>query len=163
GRTLLRVRDVVCSHGGRGLRVPAYWTWQPAVRFYLGLGLWVENWKHSVVFRSDPRAPEHRVEVADRAARFSIVRRSGAVEPLIEAARGEDRLGWAELPALRALRVEERIAHATETFAVALAVRGWPLLRTDASWEERFDSFDCGYPEGLAGKIEIFEAYDRKC
>jgi hypothetical protein len=53
--------------------------------------------------------------------------------------------------------------HAVGTFSVALAARGWPLLRTDASWRNRHAHADGGYPEGLAGKIEIFEAYDRKC
>jgi GNAT superfamily N-acetyltransferase len=158
-RALLRAREAVCEQGGRGLRVPAYWTWQEAVRFYLGLGLWVSNWKHSLVFRWDPGLPEHRIEIGDRGARFSIVRRGGAVEPLIEATREGDRLGWNELPALR----EARIHQAVDTFSVALALRGWPLLRTDRSWDERYDHFDGGYPEGLAGKIEIFEAYDRKC
>jgi GNAT superfamily N-acetyltransferase len=163
GRAIRRVRDAVCAHGGRGLRVPAYWTWQPAVRFYLGLGLWVEDWKHSIVFRADPRLPGHRAEIGDREARFSIVRPAGAAEPLIEASREGDRLGWRELPALRAFDQEAGIRRAPQTFAVALAARGWPLLRTDASWDARYDSFDGGAPEGLAGKIEIFEAYDRRC
>ena len=160
-RALLRAREAVCAHGGRGLRVPAYWTWQEAVRFYLGLGLWVWNWKHSLVFRWDPTFPEHRVEVGDRDARFSIVRTSGAVEPLIEATRDGDRLGSGT--SCRAHARGARIHQAVDTFSVALAVHGWPLLRTDRSWDDRHHYAASGYPEGLAGKIEIFEAYDRRC
>jgi GNAT superfamily N-acetyltransferase len=163
GRALLRAREAVSARGGRGLRVPAYWTWQPAVRFYLGLGLWVDDWKHAIAFRWDPASPEHRIEVGEREASFAIVRKSSAVEPLIEATREGDRLALRELPALGALCAEERIFHAVDTFAVALALRGWPLLRADTSWNDRHRYADCGYPEGLAGKIELFEAYDRKC
>jgi GNAT superfamily N-acetyltransferase len=163
GRALLRAREAFCAHGGRGLRVPAYWTWQPAVRFYLGLGLWVDDWKQAIVFRWDPASPPHRIEVGEREARFAIVWRNGAVEPLIEASREGDRLGWQELPALHALRDEERIFHATDTFAVALAVHGWPLLRADTSRDDRHRYAGSGYPEALAGQIEIFEAHDRRC
>ena len=38
----------------------------------------------------------------------------------------------------------------------------WPLTRSAQLWEERYASSDCGDPEGLAYKIEVFEAVDRR-
>ena len=40
---------------------------------------------------------------------------------------------------------------------------GWPLIRSDETWECRHHWSDAGAsPEGLAYKIEIFEAVDRQ-
>lgn len=167
-RALRRAQAAVCAHAaGRGehassralsgLRVPAYWTWQSAVRFYLDLGLWVSNWKHSLVFAWRDDLPPFRVEASEREARFSVVR-DGIAAPLIVAERDGERLGWRQVgedpPALR--------GPASQTFAVALAVRGFPLLRSPEAWAQRHASCDGGEPEGLAYKIEVFEAWDRK-
>ena len=48
------------------------------------------------------------------------------------------------------------------TFAVQLALAGWPLIRSEEDWEKRYHSSDAGQPEGLAYKIEIFEAVARE-
>jgi len=48
------------------------------------------------------------------------------------------------------------------TFAVHLALAGWPLIRSKENWEHRYRWSDAGEPEGLAYKIEIFEAVSRK-
>jgi GNAT superfamily N-acetyltransferase len=156
GRVLRRAQAAVEAHGWAGLRVPTYWTWQPAVRFYLGLGMWIANWKHSLVFCWRRDLPEHRIEVGEREARLSIVR-DGEPVPVLAATREGDRLGWT---ALRDLQGEETYYHARETFAVALATHGYPLIRSDAAWEERWLSSDCGAPEGLANKIEGWEAWE---
>lgn len=157
GRALRRAHAAVIAHGGRGLRVPAYWTWQPAVRFYLGLGMWAQGWKHAAVFGFEDDLPPHRIAAGDGEARFAVV--EGGVETaLIEAARAGDRLVWRELPAL-----SERLARrARETFAVALATRGFPLIRSEEAWADRHASSDGGWPEGLAMRIEAWEAWDRR-
>jgi GNAT superfamily N-acetyltransferase len=158
-RALRRAQAAMRAHAHRaaGLRVPAYWTWQPAVRFYLHLGLWVENWKHSLVFAWRDDLPPFRVDAGEREARFSMVR-DGASEPLIIATREGSRLGWTELGL-----GDFALAHyACQTFAVALAVRGFPLLRSPEGWARRHSWSDGGEPEGLAYKIEVFEAWDRK-
>jgi hypothetical protein len=127
------------------------------------MGLWLINWKHSLVFAFRDDLPAWRVEADDREARFSLAR-GDAFEPILSAARDGDRLRWTELPAY-AGRVEERaeIRHrAPGTFALALAVRGFPLIRSDERWAERHSWSDGGEPEGLAYKIEIFEACDKK-
>lgn len=46
--------------------------------------------------------------------------------------------------------------------ALHLALAGWPLIRSEETWEHRHDWSDAGEPEGLAYKIEIFEAMDRQ-
>jgi hypothetical protein len=49
---------------------------------------------------------------------------------------------------------------AVATLSLALAVRGWPLVRSAEAWErERFS--DLGGPESLAYKITIWEAWSR--
>ena len=162
-RALLRARDTVRAHGSRGLRVPTHWSWQPAVRFYLGLGMWIANWKHSLVFAWRDDLPEHRVEVGDHEARFGIVR-DGRATHLITATRDGDRLGWLESPRMKELlREDTSIYHnGVGTFAIGLALQGFPLVRSTERWEKRRDSSDLGHSEGLAYKIEIFEAIDRK-
>ena len=47
-------------------------------------------------------------------------------------------------------------------FSTALAVGGWPLIRSEEAWARRHRWSDTGEPEGLAYKIEIFEALDRR-
>lgn len=162
-RVLRRARDAVCAHGSRGLRVPTWWSWQHPVRFYLKLGMWVSNWKHSLVFRYVKELPEHRIDADEREARFSILR-DGVAEPLIIAARDGGRLQWTELPAFQEHRRGRTgfVHEATATFALGLAVRGFPLIRSDAAWDNRHYHADGGEVEGLAYKIEIFEAIDRR-
>ena len=163
GRTLHLAREALVAVGLDGLRVLTWWTWQPAVRFYLGLGMWVDNWKHELVFTSRHGRPEHRIVVADREATFGLAH-EGNVEPLIRASRDGDRLGWIESPRLRELIASgsREADDAPGTFAVALATHGWPLIRSAEHWNDRHGWSDCGEPEGLAYKIELFEAIDRR-
>jgi hypothetical protein len=69
----------------------------------------------------------------------------------------------------RARRVEEQLQlevvedtehDARSTFAVVLAMHGWPLVRSADHWEAARWS-DLGQPEALAYKISIWEAGDR--
>ncbi|MBI5367352.1 MAG: GNAT family N-acetyltransferase [Planctomycetes bacterium] len=159
GRVLGALLAAACEQGLRGLWVPTNWCWQPTVRFYLGLGLWVRSWKHSLVFSMTRDLPPWRVEVEGDAARFLVVRKRGAV-PLIRAGRRGDRLRWTTYPALK--RGEEIGNAAPGTFALNLAVRGWPIVRSDEMWAQRWNWSDCGQPEGLAAKIEVFEAVARQ-
>jgi hypothetical protein len=50
--------------------------------------------------------------------------------------------------------------HARSTFAVALAVHGWPLLRAGDDIDDAA-VYDAGGPSVLAYKIGMFEALDR--
>ncbi len=162
-RALREARDAVVRAGAVGLRVPTSWTWQAAVRFYLTRRLWVRNWKHQLVFTSNSELPDWTIEIGEAEARFGIAGDDSG-QPLIVAARDGDRLGWRELAGMGALRaVRSEVAHeAPGTFALALAVEGWPLVRSDEHWARRRNHSDGGEPEGLAYKIEIFEAVERR-
>jgi GNAT superfamily N-acetyltransferase len=162
GRALRRAEVAVRAGGGAGVRLTAYWAWQPAVRFYLGLGMWIVGWMDGLSFRWQPDLPAHRIEVGEREATFGVAR-EGAVEPLLVATRDGYRLGWTELPRLGELRAEGSFLpdRAVETFVVALATRGFPLIRSAEAWRAR-RAPGGGQPEGLALKIELFEAADRQ-
>lgn len=62
-----------------------------------------------------------------------------------------------------ALRERFHHAHilAPGTFALHLALAGWPLVRAAELWERRYDWSDLGMPEGLAYKITVFEEIAR--
>jgi GNAT superfamily N-acetyltransferase len=166
---LRRVYEAVCAQGVNGISISAHWAWQPAVRFCLGAGAWVYHWKDYLNFTKRQDLPEHRIEVKGDEARFGIVR-DGSVEYLLHAVRLGDRLGWTETPAMQRLEEEnanaeggfEVYALAPGTFALGLALHGFPLIRSDEDWADRHEWADGGEPEGLAYKIEIFEACDRE-
>ena len=67
-----------------------------------------------------------------------------------------------EEPAVRSPDGHPPPREAPGTLATALAVRGWPLIRSEEARARRHRWSDTGEPEGLAYKIEIFEALDRR-
>ena len=158
-RALRECDAVLGAHGARGLRISTWWSWQAAVRFYLGLGFWVANWKHELTFTWRQDLPSYRI-LEDRGVARLDIRHADAWQPLISAGNRGDRLGWHEEPAGRSSGCPPP-RQASGTLAVALAVRGWPLIRSEDAWARRHDWSDSGEPEGLAYKIEIFEAIDR--
>jgi GNAT superfamily N-acetyltransferase len=162
GRALAALKVEALAAGLRGLRIETNWTWQPAVHFYIHLGLWVLNWKHALVFVWHGGLARHRVEMAGRKAIF-LVQHEGAWHPLLEAENQGECLGWTELADYEALRVPlgEGYHLAPGTFALHLAVSGWPLIRSPELWAQRYDWSDAGMPEGLACKIAVFECIDR--
>ena len=159
--TLSLARKTLAAFGAGGLSVSTCWTWQSAVRFYLALRMWVESWPDALVFVwRDPRS-SWSAEVGEHTARFDVLY-DGQCEFSIGARRRGDRLELepplvASSPATAALA-----AQALQTFAVVLAVNAWPLIRSDQAWAERRRSSDRGAPEGLAYKLEMFEALERR-
>jgi hypothetical protein len=123
--------------------------------------MWVWGWKRSLDFIRRRELPAWSIALDGDIARF-LVQEAGTWRTLIEVRRAGVRLEWLE-PGLRHER-EELDFLAPGTFAVALAVRGFPLITSDDAWRaERERGFsDCGGPEGLALKIRRFEAWDRK-
>lgn len=164
-RALDAAYDTVAGAGADGLRIETSWCWQPAVRFYLGLGLWVRNWKHSLVFTRSKGLCPYRVDMDGRCAMFSVLI-TGTWMPLIEAENRGRSLGWRELDAHSSLVAQDAGARgchlAAGTFALHLAVAGWPLVRSRSQWARRHDWSDMGMPEGLAYKIAVFESVDRR-
>ena len=145
--------------GAGGIRLDTNWTWQPAVRFYARIGMWVRSWKHNLVFTWQSNLPPYRVEIGDTEAHF-LIEQDGGWLTKVTAQNLGDRLGW------EPIEVEPRLGEPfyciPGTFALHLALAGWPLIRSDETWEDRHHWSDAGQPEGLAYKIQIFEAIDRE-
>jgi ribosomal protein S18 acetylase RimI-like enzyme len=157
-RALEAVYQAALANGAGGIRLDTDWSWQPAVRFYARIGMWVWMWKHNLVFTWQPELPPYRVEFSGAQARF-LIEQDGHWRTVATARHLGDTLGWeaddVELPweALRSI---------PGTFAIHLALAGWPLIRSEENWEHRHHWSDAGEPEGLAYKIEIFEAVSRE-
>ncbi len=156
-------RTALAAEAG-GLVLSTAWTWQSSVWFYLHIGMWVRLWKHALQLTWAPGLPAYRVEIDESLARF-LVETGAGFEPWLEAEPRGERLGWRELPAYRALAEDQGRPEvwydAVGTFALHLALVGWPLIRSDELWREgRWADF--GPPESLAYKIEVFEAVARR-
>jgi GNAT superfamily N-acetyltransferase len=147
------------ANGAGGIRLDTNWTWQPSVRFYARIGMWIWMWKHNLVFTWQPDLPPYRVEIDGSQAHF-LIRHEDQWRLMVTAQNLGERLGW-EAADLKDLPIE--MSHCIPgTFALHLALAGWPLIRSDEDWERRYDWSDAGEPEGLALKIEIFEAVYRE-
>jgi ribosomal protein S18 acetylase RimI-like enzyme len=159
-RALEAVFHAATANGAGGIRLDTSWTWQPSVRFYARIGMWVWMWKHNLVFTWQKELPPYRVEIGEAEARF-LIQQDGQWRAVVTARHLGDRLGWEESGNLK--RVPGEAPHCISgTFALHLALAGWPLLRSEETWERRHHWSDAGEPEGLAYKIEIFEAVDRQ-
>lgn len=145
--------------GAGGIRLDTNWTWQPAVRFYARIGMWVRSWKHNLVFTWQSNLPPYRVEIGETEAHFQIDQDGGWIKKVTARNLG-DRLGWEPIDLEPG--IGEPFYCIPGTFALHLALAGWPLIRSDETWEHRHNWSDAGHPEGLAYKIEIFEAIDRE-
>lgn len=158
-RALEAVFHAAITNGAGGIRLDTNWTWQPAVRFYARIGMWVWMWKHNLVFTWQPELPSYRVDFGESQARF-LIQQNGRWRAVVTARNLGDRLGWEPDDLER--RPSEAFRCIPGTFAVHLALAGWPLIRSEETWERRYDWSDAGEPEGLACKIEIFEAVSRQ-
>lgn len=140
---------------GLGLRIETGWTWRRAVPFYLRTGFWLHLWKQDLEFVRRPNVPPPVIVVDERDARVSVASRDGPVV-LARARRTADRLvDHGEAPGL-----SEDLGHlswdARTTLSLAIALRGWPLIRSEAHWQtNRFS--DAVHPEALAMRIGIWE------
>ncbi len=164
-RILEALDDAARRQGILGIRIDAHWTWHRSIRFYLARSMWVWSWKREIGLGFDSALPPYRIDVDGEVAEFSIGR-DEARQVLWRARRAGTRLDLEETTALRRLEANDDDLHTVlcslATLSVALALRGWPLIRSDAAWAERRKSSDVGQPEGLAYKIEVFEAVARR-
>jgi hypothetical protein len=103
-------------------------------------------------------APPPRVEVT--AQRISLLREQ-ADTPVFSATRDGERLVWHDQRTDSERADSSTWLRREPTLALWLAVHGWPLIRGQETWAERHCWIDTGLPEGLAEKIQRWEAYAR--
>lgn len=158
-RALTRVRDAL-AEDGMGIRLDTCWTWQPAVHFYIRLGMWVYMWKRELCFRWSKGEPPPLLEVHDDEATLSV-ELAGRRTTLCRARRDGDRLLWEDVATEHEDEALTSLAwQADSSFALGLALHGWPLVRSPEQWEQSYWA-DAGPPEALAYKITLWEAFDR--
>lgn len=160
GRILTTVMHVLAKHDF-SLRLATDWTWHRTIRFYRKLGFWVYMWKRELDLIWTSEWPAPIVHVGDDEASLSVSVGDSEVT-LVRAHRHRDRLEMEEVPAadLRDKEIGAAYLHATSTLALELAMKGWPLVRSPAKWEETHYA-DGGPPEALAYRITIWEARER--
>ena len=158
---LATVEHILARHD-LGVRLETSWCWQQAVRFYLARRMWVRMWKHDLVFCWDPSTPAHRIDVRADTATLSV---DGEKDTIL-LARAHRRGNTLELPEQDASleqtkNLGEAPWHAQGTLSLAIALAGWPLVRSPQYWEKNYWA-DAGPPESLAYKIMVWEAWNRK-
>lgn len=182
GTRLIEALDGLARRLGFGaLRLETDWLWQRAVRFYLRQGFWVANWKRGMSLIRSFKDPPYRLRMGPERMVLRVLPAAAAGVPTspaedadaqdeprspyrIIARRRGDTLIWQEHPTDGA---EQQVTfsirlHAAATLSLWLAVGGWPLIRGADDWARRDDWCDVGMPEGLARKIQIFEALARR-
>jgi GNAT superfamily N-acetyltransferase len=159
-RTLRSINDAAVAAGFRGIRLGTHWTWHRALRLYLKLNMWAYSFKRSIEFVWMTNLPRYVIDIAGDTATFSIATDGGPTAVLI-ARRDGDRLIYDETPWMKARdECDDLRLRAHSTFAVALALEGWPLLPSPNALS-RSMAGDVGGPEVLAYKIAVFEHLDR--
>jgi GNAT superfamily N-acetyltransferase len=159
-RALRSLHEAAVRAGLGGLRLETYWVWQDAVRYYLRRGFWLFHWKHDLALMLHESLPDHRVEIAGDRAAF-LVLLDGSFRPLYRAERHGEALRLFDEPIARSREHAYFAAiHGEATLSLALAVAGWPLIRSPEDWE-RSRYADTGPPEALAYRIEWYEALAR--
>jgi GNAT superfamily N-acetyltransferase len=162
GRRAMASLMAVLANHHCGLRLDTSWCWQRTVKFYMSLGLWLYMWKRELTLCWDPRTPAPRLEVGEQTASLSVPLQGSHVV-LARAHRRGEVLELEQPPP--GVENEERIGeaywHAQSTLALALALHGWPLVRSSEAWESSYWA-DARSPEALAYKITVWEALARK-
>lgn len=157
-RVLEAVNALAVKCGLSGTLLSTEWSWQRAIRFYLGRAMWVWSWRHAIEFAWHRDLPAWHLDERERTARFTIGDgESRAV--VFEAHNHTDRLEWLERSSVD--RSTRELA--ASTFALCLAARGWPLLtETTETCHSAPAEARRGGPAELASRIRAFEARDRR-
>jgi GNAT superfamily N-acetyltransferase len=139
--------ECAIEEGFNGVQLETHWAWQRSLKFYLDRKMWVINWKHSITLGWDRAWPAWECEGDERELVFLV-----GGDRRLTARRNGDRLVLVEHGGDEGI-----MAYARTTFAVVLAMRGWPMVRSQQQWRDRWQSSDMGEIEGLAAKIQAFE------
>lgn len=152
--------SVVCAEletRDLGLRLETCWTWQRAVRFYLRTGFWLRSWKRDLSFTRYPRAPAPLVDIGDTDATVAVVV-AGRTTVLARARQDGRRLLYHDEEPDLPDTFRELSYDARTTLSLAIALAGWPLIRSEHHWECSQTS-DLLHPEALAARIQVWEAW----
>lgn len=166
GKAAIDVVEVEALRVGiDGITLEVYWTDPRAPGWYLRQGFWLRMWKDALRLQRCSYLPLHRIDIEGDRATFSILR-DGVVLPLIHGERQGGWLGWEETSFMEEIKAEPgmidiRLA-AAPTFALALALEGWPIRRSPAAVQQGLREMDIGGPEWLARRIEWEEAICRE-
>jgi len=153
--------ELAIAHGFAGIRVKTEWMYQSAVQFYLDIGLWVIGWKHNLDFGRLPDLPSYRFELQNKQALFWVNSPDSEKYQLFYTAHNKD--GYLVLEEQALVDEDYMLEHcALCTFSLCLAQNGFPLVASQAEWEEEMGWCDGAMPVCLAYKIEVWEAYERK-
>lgn len=159
-QALVALNEAAVAAGCEGIRLETYWVWQDSLRYYLRRGFWVSHWKHDVVFMLHKDLPAYQVTIGDDRARFDI-RLQGRWQPLHHAYRQGSVLRLVAEPlALSGERASLLGTTSQGTLVLALALSGWPLIRSTDHWKQ-MHYVDAAQPESLAYRIQWKEAKAR--
>ena len=137
GRRALAGLKQVLAPLGLGLRLDTSWTWQRTVRFYMNDGMWLYMWKRDLSFTWDPRTPPPTIVVGDTDAHLCVSLAGGTVT-LASARRIGNSLQFHERgdeTLAKENRIGEAYWQASSTLALAIALRGWPLIRSQEEYD----------------------------
>ncbi|MCC6874601.1 MAG: GNAT family N-acetyltransferase [Sandaracinaceae bacterium] len=148
-RALEATYRAAVAHGLGGVQLETHWAWKRSLRFYLERRMWVVGWASAIALAWDVTWP--RWELREEPGRLAL---EAGGRRWIEARAEGSRLVLEE-PAQTDEFDLARHAHAT--MAVVLALRGWPLVRSDSHWEDRFRHLELGAVEGLAERLDRLE------
>jgi len=157
-RALRASAQAATQAGLLGIKLGTSWTWQRSLRFYLDRGFWVWNWKHDLRLVLVPSWPQWSVSFAGDEVTFQL-RANGKTEAMFVARRREGTLVIDVMPLEQPIDIRHT---AMTTFSTVLAVHGWPLVRSEKMWADRYGWSDAGDPEGIAYKIGVFEELARE-
>lgn len=127
--------------------------------------LWVRMWKRDLQLLVSKELPRYEVSIEAERATFAWDDAVTGGRAVIVAENLGERLGWRETGALEQKEdprtIDEARWSAAGTFALHLAMQGWPLLRSDEEWAKQLEQgfSDAGESEGLAFKIQRWSAY----
>jgi GNAT superfamily N-acetyltransferase len=162
-RALDEIASALTARGLGGLKLETSWTWTRTLAFYAHLGLWVRMWKRELQLVLDPRLARYEVRFDGDVARLSWQIPERDVAHAIVAERHGDRLRILAAPARSDAGEEGWLSEGT--FAMHLALRGWPLIESDEAWAKQLAQgwSDGGDWHGLAFRIRRWEAWAARC
>jgi GNAT superfamily N-acetyltransferase len=154
---LQAVLDALGRHG-LGMRFDTSWTWHGTVRWYLRRGMWVRMWKRDLEFCRSLAMPAPVFTFEQNRASVGARIDGDLVELVVAQRDGEVLTSFEETTPDE--RTQQVSWLADSTLSLALALRGWPLVRPGKS-AERWCG-DAGPPEALACRIARWEAWYEK-